>query len=63
MRARVVPDDGHADGSGHLMRGVVIFGVAGGLAEWARFYLEPVLEDGQGVDAAVRRQVAPGGAS
>jgi hypothetical protein len=45
------------------MRGVVIFGVADGLADWARFYLEPVSEDGQGVDAAVRRQVMPGGAS
>jgi hypothetical protein len=45
------------------MRGVVIFGVADGLAEWARFYLEPVSEDGPGVDAAVRRQVMPGGAS
>jgi limonene-1,2-epoxide hydrolase len=51
------------DGSSHLMRGVVIFGVAGGLADWARFYLEPVSEDGQGVDAAVRQQVMPGGAS
>jgi hypothetical protein len=51
------------DGSPHLMRGVVIFGVADGLADWARFYLEPVSEDGQGVDAAVRQQVMPGGAS
>jgi hypothetical protein len=37
----------------------VIFGVAGGLADWARFYLEPVSEDGQDADAAVRQQVAP----
>ena len=51
------------DGSSHLMRGVVIFGVAGGRAEWARFYLEPVADDALGVDAAVRRQVTPGGAS
>lgn len=51
------------DGSRHLMRGVVIFGVADGLAAWARFYLEPVSEGGQGVDAAVRRQVMHGGAS
>ena len=50
------------DGSPHLMRGVVIFGVANGLADWARFYLEPVSEDGQRVDAAVRQQVMPGGA-
>jgi ketosteroid isomerase-like protein len=49
------------DGSAHLMRGVVIFGVADGLASWARFYLEPVREDGEDVDAAVRRQVVPGG--
>ncbi len=49
------------DGSRHLMRGVVIFGVADGLADWARFYLEPVQEDDEDVDAAVRRQVKPGG--
>jgi ketosteroid isomerase-like protein len=46
------------DGSAHLMRGVVIFGVANGLLTWARFYLEPVQEGGETVDAAVRRQVA-----
>ena len=49
------------DGSRHLMRGVVIFGVAGGVAEWARFYLEPVQAGDGDADAAVRRQVAPGG--
>jgi ketosteroid isomerase-like protein len=49
------------DGSRHLMRGVVIFGVADGLADWARFYLEPVQEDDKDIDAAVRRQVKPGG--
>lgn len=43
------------------MRGVVIFGAAAGLADWARFYLEPVTEGGEDADAAVRRQVAPGG--
>jgi len=46
------------DGSAHLMRGVVIFGVANGLLTWARFYLEPVQEGGENVDDAVRRQVA-----
>jgi hypothetical protein len=43
------------------MRGVVIFGVEGGLVSWARFYLEPV-QDGSGdVDEAVQSQVRPGG--
>jgi ketosteroid isomerase-like protein len=45
------------DGSAHVMRGVVIFGVGSGLLTWARFYLEPVQEGGGNVDAAVRRQV------
>jgi ketosteroid isomerase-like protein len=49
------------DGSTHMMRGVVIFGVSTGLLTWARFYLEPVQEGGENVDAAVRRQVAAGG--
>jgi ketosteroid isomerase-like protein len=47
------------DGSQHHMRGVVIFGVAGGLARWARFYLEPVQAGGPDADAAVRQQTAP----
>jgi hypothetical protein len=45
------------DGSPHLMRGVVIFGVEGDEATWARFYLEPVQEGGDNVDEAVRRAV------
>ena len=49
------------DGSLHLMRGVVIFGVCSGVAEWARFYLEPVQADGDNADAAVRRHLAAGG--
>ena len=49
------------DGSRHLMRGVVIFGVADGFAEWARFYLEPVIEGGEDAGAAVRMQVGSGG--
>ncbi len=48
------------DGSAHVMRGVVIFGVEHGVAAWARFYLEPVEEGGGGVDDAVRRAVAAG---
>lgn len=49
------------DGSAHVMRGVVIFGVEGGLASWARFYLEPVQDHSGGVDEAVHSQVSPGG--
>jgi len=49
------------DGSQHIMRGVVIFGVRNDVADWARFYLEPVQADGDNADAAVRRQLAPGG--
>lgn len=49
------------DGSPHLMRGVVIFGVVDGLAAWARFYLEPVQQAAGTVDDAVNRQVTPGG--
>jgi ketosteroid isomerase-like protein len=49
------------DGSAHVMRGVVIFGVEGGLASWARFYLEPVQDGSGGVDEAARSQVSPGG--
>jgi ketosteroid isomerase-like protein len=51
------------DGSVHVMRGVVIFGVSDGVLAWARFYLEPVQEGSENVDAAVRQQIAPGGAS
>jgi ketosteroid isomerase-like protein len=52
-----------SNGTPHVMRGVVIFGVAGGLAAWARFYLEPVQEAAGSVDEAVRRHVTPGGPS
>ena len=45
------------DGSPHVMRGVVIFGVENGLAAWARFYLEPVQEGGDNVDEFRRRQL------
>jgi ketosteroid isomerase-like protein len=50
-----------ADGSAHLMRGVVIFGVTGSVVSWARFYLEPVDTEESDVTGAVRRQVASGG--
>ena len=46
------------DGAPHVMRGVVIFGVGGGQAQWARFYLDPVQEGGDDADEAVRRTTA-----
>ena len=47
------------DGAAHRMRGVVIFGVSGDRAEWARFYMEPVTDGGENVNQAVHRHVAP----
>jgi limonene-1,2-epoxide hydrolase len=52
-----------SDCTPHLMRGVIIFGVADGVIAWARFYLEPVQTDAGTVDQAVRQQVKPGGPS
>lgn len=46
------------DGTAHLMRGVVIFTVAAGRFAHARFYLEPVAEDGDKVDDVIRRQLS-----
>jgi ketosteroid isomerase-like protein len=50
-----------AGGGTSALRGVIVFGVVGGLFAWARFYLEPVDEplddEADGVDAAVGRVV------
>ena len=48
------------DGAPHLMRGTTICGVQGERIAWARFYMEPVLDDGVGIDAAVAQAVARG---
>ena len=45
------------DGTPLHMRGVLIFGVCDGLAEWARFYLEPVDESSGTVDDARRQHL------
>lgn len=45
------------DGSPHLMRGVIIFGVSEGRADWARFYLEPVDRGDEGPTVAVQQIV------
>jgi ketosteroid isomerase-like protein len=46
------------DGSVHLLRGVIILTVTADEITSARFFLEPVDDDGGGVDAAVQRQLA-----
>lgn len=52
------------DGTRHLMRGVIIFGIDDGQAQSARFYLEPVDEpDSAGVNDAVARQTHADSAS
>jgi ketosteroid isomerase-like protein len=45
------------DGTPFLMRGVVIFGVGGGLIRSARFYLEPAEEESGDVDRHTNRVV------
>src|SRR5579859_4746252 len=48
------------DGTAHIMRGVIVFAVGGGVIASARFYLEPVDVGDRDVDAAVQAQVSPG---
>jgi hypothetical protein len=43
------------DGVAQLLRGVILFGTADDQLTWCRFYLEPVDEAADGVDAAVSR--------
>lgn len=44
-----------ADGARMLLRGVTIFGVEGDRVRWGRLYMEPIEEEGAGIDAAVQR--------
>jgi ketosteroid isomerase-like protein len=46
-------------GAKHLMRGVMVFEVAGDVISRVRFYLEPVDESATGIDAAVKQAVGP----
>lgn len=45
------------DGTLHLMRGVIIFGVEADVIVWARFFLEPADEAGVGVNEFLRDQI------
>jgi hypothetical protein len=43
-----------ADGAAFEMRGVTIMGIAAGVIEWARLYMEPVEQQSADIDEAVR---------
>jgi ketosteroid isomerase-like protein len=49
-----------ADGQKLEMAGVIVGGVRDGLLEWARLYVEPVEQEGAGIDAAVRDMMGDG---
>jgi len=51
----------HEDGTSLDMAGVIVCGVAGGRIRWARLYVEPVEQEGAGIDAAVRRMAGDDG--
>jgi hypothetical protein len=44
----------HADSSRLDMAGAIIFGVRAERIAWARLYVEPVEQEGEGIEAAVR---------
>ncbi|MEO8469367.1 MAG: nuclear transport factor 2 family protein [Chloroflexota bacterium] len=50
------------DGAPHLMRGTTVLNVEGDEIAWARFYMEPVVDDGATVEASVRQSVTPANA-
>jgi ketosteroid isomerase-like protein len=45
------------DGGKAEMRGVTVLGVEGDRIGWVRFYVEPVEQDGAGIDAAIHEHV------
>lgn len=48
-----------ADGSPHHLRGVIVFSVQNALISTARFFLEPVVDGGEGIAVTVELQVTP----
>ena len=48
------------DGAAHLMRGTTILGIEENRIAWARFYMEPVVDDGVAIEAAVAAAVSSG---
>jgi hypothetical protein len=49
----------HADGSRLEMAGVIVFGVRDDRFAWARLYVEPIEQDGAGIEAAVDEIAGP----
>ncbi len=48
------------DGAPHLMRGTTILAIEDRRIAWARFYMEPVIDDGVRIETAVTQAVAAG---
>jgi ketosteroid isomerase-like protein len=48
------------DGTPHLMRGATILGLGGDRIAWARFYMEPVVDDAVPIGEAVHAVVGDG---
>lgn len=46
-----------SDGGKTDMRGVTLLGLDGDRISWVRFYMEPVEQDGAGIDEAIREHV------
>jgi hypothetical protein len=46
------------DGTLHELAGVTVIGVRDDRIQWASFYLEPVLRDGNDVETAIRSAMA-----
>ncbi len=50
---------GRRDGARAEFRGVTVQGIEGDRVAWVRFYMEPVEQDGVGIDAAIREHASP----
>ena len=49
----------HTDGSPFAMRGTVVLGIADDKIAWGRLYMEPVEQDGEGIDRMVQETYRP----
>jgi ketosteroid isomerase-like protein len=49
----------HLDGSRFAMRGVIVLGTDDGRITWGRLYMEPVEQEGAGIDDMVRETYRP----